>query len=190
MIYRADAASLQPQPIYAQAAQAVLGALGIAATPTNTALLVAWSWNEWGGTSDLALTNNPLADELPEPGSTDWNSAGVQVYPSLAVGGQATAATLRQFPTLVQALAGSDPAAFFSSAGLYDLAVWAGGPGEPNYGYAQQVQGNFEALGGQVAVASSGPLAVLTSPTAIGGGAIILGLLLIGFGEVEERRAA
>ena len=188
MVYQ-DAV-LTPGPSFATAAQALLQALGITPTPVNTALVVAWEWAEWGGTNDITLTNNPLADELAAPGSTDWNSAGVQVYPSLAVGAAANAQTLRGFPTLVQALANSDPATFFGATGMQDLADWAGGPGNPNYGYAQQVAGNFQALGGQVAAGGATLVPVVSGPVVAGIGGVLLGLVLLSGGIVEEERTA
>jgi hypothetical protein len=142
--------AITPEDLYWQAADAVLAALGDAPSAVALKFLVAWEWAEWGGTDGLARTNNPMATTLPEPGATDWNSAGVKVYPSLAVGAQATAATLLRSPdwygAIVQGLRTGDPSVLFGPGGTYGLAVWAGGPGNPNYGYASRVQATYAQL--------------------------------------------
>ena len=51
---------------------------------------VGWPPQDQGG----VVVNNPLNTTQPEPGSRDYNSGGVQVYPSLAVGLQGTYDTL------------------------------------------------------------------------------------------------
>ncbi len=173
-----------PDNAYYQAADAVLAALGITPSPVAVNLLVAWSLAEWGGTNDLAATNNPMATTQPEPGATNWNSAGVKIYPSLAVGAQATAQTLQgsYYATLLAGLRAGDPAAFFSQAGRYGLAVWAGGPGAPNYQYAAAVQSLYGDLGPPPAWATTGSESAGGTIYATAGPTLGLPTILVGIG--------
>jgi hypothetical protein len=70
-------------------AQSLEKAMGWPQTPANTIGLVAWE-NAEGGIGH----NNPMNTTLPLPGSSDFNSAGVQAYTSLQQGMEATADTL------------------------------------------------------------------------------------------------
>jgi hypothetical protein len=71
-------------------AKGLLGALGAPACLNNVVSVVAWESAE----STTAVWN-PLATTLRAPGSTPYNGAGVQSYPSAAVGLAATIDTLR-----------------------------------------------------------------------------------------------
>lgn len=178
--------------IYYEAADDILAALG--AQPSDAALncLVAWSLAEWGGTNDLAVSFNPLATEYPKdaPGVVgDWNSAGVLMFTTLQDGAAACAQVMQGYPALVAALRAGSAADFFSSAGQYDLAVWAGGQGNPDYGYAQQIQAIYEGLGappggaaGDVASATVYTTAPSPWPWILGG------LLVVGGGALAVRR--
>lgn len=138
---------MAPASVFYAAADAVLAAIGAPATTTSVNLLVAWELTEWPSDGvDLSTTNNPMADELVEPGATDWNSAGVQIYPSLQVGAQATAATLAFYPTLRSALIAGDAGSFFGAAGMAELSTWASGSPTGDLGYAQTVQGQYAGL--------------------------------------------
>ena len=69
--------------------RAVLADLRAPATPANIKSLASWFPHE-----NTAAKNNPMASTLREPGSTTFNSVGVQNYVSATQGAQATAATL------------------------------------------------------------------------------------------------
>lgn len=180
--------------LYYQAADDILAALG--AQPSAPALncLVAWSLAEWGGTNDLAATNNPLATEYPKsaPGIVgNWNPQGVLMFASLRLGAAACAQVMQGYPSLVAALRAGSAATFFSSAGLYDLAVWAGGPSAPNYEYAANVQAIYGGLGappGWAVGSPGGPASGSTTvyatspspwPWLLGGGLLLAGGALV-----------
>lgn len=139
--------------IYYQAADAILSALGVLPTAVNVNLLVAWMPQEFTA-AELAVTNNPLATSFQGQGVTGYctlpngETSAEPCYDTLADGAEACAVTLRNglYPSLVAGLAGGDAATFFSQQGLYELAVWAGGSGNPNYGYAQAVQATYPGL--------------------------------------------
>jgi len=66
----------------------------------------------WARTENTTASHNPLATTMPEPGSTTFNSAGVQNYTSYRQGLKATAATLRNgfYQPLVSDLRAGDNA--------------------------------------------------------------------------------
>ena len=72
-------------------ALALLDALQAPVCQSNLTSLVAWQTAE-----DTTAGWNPLATTLPAPGDTQFNSAGVRNYPSLADGIQATVDTLNE----------------------------------------------------------------------------------------------
>jgi len=74
-------------------AVALLAAGGWPRTSCNIGAITAWE-NAEGGNWANAARFNPLDTTEPEPGSYPMNSAGVQAYPSWAVGFRATLTTL------------------------------------------------------------------------------------------------
>lgn len=103
---------------------AVETALGIPHDRTNHAFLVAWANAE--GTS---AKNNPLATTLKKPGSTglSGNPDGVQEYPTPELGVQATADTIRNYPSILAALKrGASFAGVSSPAVARELNIWSG----------------------------------------------------------------
>lgn len=101
----------------------VLADLGAPATSANMTSLASWLPHE--GT---AAAYNPMASTLPEPGSTVFNSDGVQNYVSASQGAQATAATLAngRYPLIVAALrSGAGLCGDPSLAG--EFLTWSGG---------------------------------------------------------------
>lgn len=102
----------------------LLGRLGAPVTPGNLAFLTAWANKEGGGGR-----NNPLNTTMPAPGSSplSGNPAGVQNYPSLTEGVNATYATLtsdRRYNDVVGALRSgtANPSGHYTG-----LATWSGG---------------------------------------------------------------
>lgn len=90
-------------------AQAVIAAAGVAQTGAMVDVFVAVFEGE--GTT---AAWNPAATELKLPGSTDFNTAGVQNFESMAQGVKATAATLHDGhygPVLVELGQGTDSVA-------------------------------------------------------------------------------
>jgi hypothetical protein len=142
-----------PANIYYQAADLILQDLGATPSAASVNLLVAWMEQEYTA-DELAVTNNPLATSLQSQGAVGYCllpnglRSSEPCYDTLADGAAACAATLRNglYDTLVQALQQGDAATFFSQSGLYELAIWAGGPGNPNYDYAQRVQATYSSL--------------------------------------------
>jgi hypothetical protein len=107
--------------------RATLADLGAPATSANIYSLAAWfpheypSWPPWAA-------NNPMSSTLRMPGSTTYNSIGVQNYPTASEGAHATALTLANgyYPLIVAALR--------SGRGLCgnpnlaaEFLVWSGG---------------------------------------------------------------
>jgi hypothetical protein len=171
-----------PADIYYQAADAVLAALGISPGAVNVNLLVAWSLAEWGGTDDLDLTNNPMATTYPEPGATDWNGAGVKVYPSLQTGAQATAQTLGSYPVLTAALRAGDASSFFGP-GAAELSIWASGSATGDLGYAASIQNIYQGLGQPPAWALAAQAQSAAVPATTGGlSAAIVAVLALALG--------
>lgn len=102
-------------------ARAELRALGDPRTPANVSSLVAWQNREGGGGA-----SNPLNSTEPAPGSTVFNSVGVQNYPDAAEGVAATAVTLRNgnYADVLAALASGQGLCGRSFTGL---STWSGG---------------------------------------------------------------
>lgn len=107
--------------------QGVLKDLSLPATIQNVDFLEAWASAE--GTS---AQNNPLATTQREPGSTTFNSVGVQNYATPATGEEATAQTISNglYAGITAALrSGNAIQASFGNASVYrDLNTWAYGP--------------------------------------------------------------
>ena len=118
-----------PNAATLQWAQWILEALGAVRTQTNMKIMVGWIVGEhgwqWNGAG-----NNPMNTTLHEAGSTNFNSVGVQSYPSVQEGVRATVSTLEQnspsYATLVTALKNSDYNLFFSPQGTAELNAWGG----------------------------------------------------------------
>lgn len=142
---------------WAQAILANLGApydLSTDDGARNVAFLEAWKKAE--GTS---AKYNPLATTLTLPGSSDFNSIGVQSYASPTDGVTATTKTLLAgYPHVVSALRAGDPAGIVQSAGgLSDLNRWVSGKSSPNpSSYTSTISSLFFSLLGQGATAYSG----------------------------------
>jgi hypothetical protein len=107
--------------------RAVLADLGAPDTKADLASLEAWYPHE-NGSWPPAASDNPVNSTMTMPGSTVFNSVGVQNYASAAQGAQATAATLANgnYPGIVAALKSGrglcgDP----SLAG--EFSTWSGG---------------------------------------------------------------
>lgn len=119
-----------PSQTYYSAAARILAALGAVATPANLDLLVAWQVEEHGWESALSC-HNPLNTTWRMPGSTDYNSDGVQCYPNWSSGISATVQTLTQanpsYSALVEALRHSSYYEFFQGDGYDQLVTWSGG---------------------------------------------------------------
>jgi hypothetical protein len=111
-------------PVFAEAlAVEILKGGHLPVTTSNVQFLYNWMKAEGGGGN-----NNPLNTTLREPGSTTFNSAGVQNFTSTDQGIQATLSTLKGYPTVVAALqAGDAQAANDSGALAGDLSKWSGG---------------------------------------------------------------
>lgn len=123
---------------------AVETALGIPHDRTNHAFLVAWANAE--GTS---AKNNPLATTLKKPGSTglSGNPDGVQEYPTPELGVQATADTIRNYPSIMAALKrGASFAGVSSPAVARELNIWSGhrGAGATMTDYVKNVLLGFQ----------------------------------------------
>ena len=106
---------------------AVLAGLGAPATGADVSSLAAWSGREFSSWPPAAAWN-PMASEMREPGSADFNSAGVQNYVSAAQGAQATAATLAggRYPRIVAALKSGRGLCGDSSLAA-EFLTWSGG---------------------------------------------------------------
>jgi type II secretory pathway pseudopilin PulG len=101
--------------------RAVLADLGAPKTAANISSLEAWFPHE-----NTTAVNNPMASTMLEPGSTTFNSAGVQNYVSPSEGAHATAATLDDgyYPQIVKALRAGTGLCGDSFAG--ELLTWSG----------------------------------------------------------------
>lgn len=113
-------------------ARGYLQRLAAPASPANLTFLAAWMTAESGpdtGSPTLSAARyNPLNTTEPEPGSWPFNRAGVQNYPTLALGVTANAATtlLPPYAALLAALrAGTDPLA---DARALVASPWGTGP--------------------------------------------------------------
>lgn len=87
------------------------------------------SLNGWFGREGTAAQNNPLATTQTEPGSTTFNSDGVQNFPTQAVGITATAATLNngRYPAIVMALQAGQGLDAGNQQVQQELLTWSGG---------------------------------------------------------------
>jgi cell wall-associated NlpC family hydrolase len=106
--------------------RATLADLAAPASHADVTSLASWfpheypSWPPWAA-------NNPMSSTLPAPGSTAYDSAGVQNYPSATEGAQATAETLADgyYPLIVADLkSGSGLCGNPSLAG--EFLTWSG----------------------------------------------------------------
>jgi len=84
-----------------QFAQGILQQLGIQPTQQATNNLVSWMQAE-GGSAEYNPLNTTL--NLGLAGETNYNSVGVQNYPSLSTGEYADAQTLQNYPQIIKAL--------------------------------------------------------------------------------------
>lgn len=98
----------------------LLKTLGYPTTSANISFLNAWMRREGGGGA-----NNPLNTTQRMPGSTSFNSVGVQNYADMATGVQATVKTLRngRYGDLLNALASGTPSTNTTYKGL---STWSG----------------------------------------------------------------
>ena len=115
------------------AAIGLIKALG--GNPDNTASFdLVRAWMQAEGTSNpsannfITKINNPLDTSLKEPGSSNFNSDGVQSYPSLSEGIKANASTLNesQYSVLKKAIVGGNVKEFFSKQGIDELQTYGG----------------------------------------------------------------
>jgi hypothetical protein len=111
---------------------AVLADLGVppGKRGADVTSLASWFQHEFPSWPPAASWN-PMASTLQMPGSTTFNSAGVQNYRDGAEGAQATAQTLADgyYPTILAALRSGDGLCGTAFAG--ELSTWSGG------GYSQ-----------------------------------------------------
>jgi len=105
-------------------ASAVLSGIGAPSSSANTT-----SMNNWFKQEGTAAQNNPMATTQPESGSTAFNSAGVQNYPSQATGVQATVATLENgdYPAILMALRAGQGLNAGNAQVESELMTWSGG---------------------------------------------------------------
>jgi hypothetical protein len=105
---------------------AVLADLGAPGSQANVASLAAWFPHEFPSWPPAASWN-PMASTLQMPGSTVYNSAGVQDYASAAEGAQATALTLADgyYPLIVADLR-SGRGLCGDTAIAAELLTWSG----------------------------------------------------------------
>jgi hypothetical protein len=111
---------------------------------SNLVALVAWQYSEF-----TQAAWNPLADTLPMPGSTDFNSIGVQDYVSLGQGLQAVRHTLTNgpslgYPAIVSAL--RDCAHAMTTGRAINASAWCRGCAGGQYvtGVIARVEGNYD----------------------------------------------
>lgn len=82
-------------------------------------------FNTWARYEGTQARNNPLADTLPQGGSTVFNSAGVQDYPSVAVAQAAYCETFRTVPAYAPIIAAVRSNGPFQNAAVADaLDAW------------------------------------------------------------------
>lgn len=102
--------------------KSVLEWLQFPATSDNVEFLDEWQKYE-GGTAAY----NPLNTTLEMPGSTEYNSAGVQEYQSAEQGAEATVSTLKNgyYPDVLAALKSGAPLQYENrSALIADIRTW------------------------------------------------------------------
>ena len=145
---------------------AVLNALGAPPTPLNVGELASWSSRE--GTS---AAWNPLATTRRLPGSTPFNSTGVQNFTSMFEGEQATAQTLRQsqYAPIVADLQAGVP---LGPSTQQALLTWSGSgyaslPNDPGY--------NSPAFGAAASGSSPAPASSAPAASQAAAGAASLG---------------
>jgi hypothetical protein len=106
--------------------KAFLTAIGAPQTTANINSLAAWMRHEFGSWPPSAK-NNPFATTEPMPGSTQFNSVGVQNYASAADGVSANATTITngRYSSIVNAL----KAGTGICGGNYasEFSTWSGG---------------------------------------------------------------
>lgn len=103
----------------------------------------------WANIENTKAAFNPLATTLRQPGSSglSGNPDGVQNYPTPEAGVQATADTIRKYPTILSVLKGK-ASPYGNSAFNRELNIWSGnrdkGAAVTPYvrGYLLQIQGN------------------------------------------------
>jgi predicted nucleic acid-binding Zn-ribbon protein len=129
---------------YGAWAGALLRTIGAPGCRSNLVAIVSWQYSEF-----TQAAWNPLADTLPMPGSTAFNSIGVQNYVSLAQGLEAIRHTLTNGPTLgypaiVSALRGC--AGAMTTAQAINASAWCRGCAEGHYvtGVIAKVDANYE----------------------------------------------
>jgi hypothetical protein len=106
--------------------KAFLTAIGAPQTTANINSLAAWMRREFSGWPPSAK-NNPFATTQSMPGSTQFNSVGVQNYASAADGVSANAQTITngRYPTIVSALkAGTG---ICGGGFASEFSTWSGG---------------------------------------------------------------
>lgn len=114
--------------------KSVLGLLQCSVTPENVRFLDEWQEYEGGGAAF-----NPLNTTWKIPGSTDYNSAGVQNYDSAQQGTLATVKTLKDgyYPKVLAALESGKPLEFEDRKGLAaNISTWG------TSGFARKLRGS------------------------------------------------
>lgn len=113
----------------------VLQELGAPVTDANLRRLSAWAQEE--GTS---ATYNPFATKQPEPGSTKFNSVGVQNYPTLQEGAAATVKTLTNgLYSGVLAVLRNPDATDAQFAAALGASPWSGGGAKGHAAYGNAI---------------------------------------------------
>lgn len=79
----------------------------------------------WANIEGTKARYNPLATTLRQPGSTSFNSVGVQNYPTPEIGVAATADTLRNYPAVLAVLRGK-ASPYGNAAFNTELNKWSG----------------------------------------------------------------
>ena len=107
--------------------KAVLSDMGAPSSQANINSLASWFKREFAQWPPNA-TNNPMATTQKMPGSTQYNSVGVQNYSDAKTGAQATATTLQNghYPNIVRALQ-SGVGLCGNSSISGELSTWSGG---------------------------------------------------------------
>jgi peptidoglycan hydrolase CwlO-like protein len=129
---------------YGTWAGALLRTIGAPGCRSNLVAMVAWQYSEF-----TQAAWNPLADTFPMPGSTAFNSVGVQNYASLAQGLDAIRHTLTNgpalgYPAIVSRLRGCADA--MTTAQAINASAWCRGCADGHYvtGVIAKVEANYE----------------------------------------------
>jgi peptidoglycan hydrolase CwlO-like protein len=129
---------------YGAWAGAFLRAIGAPGCRSNLVAMVAWQYSEF-----TQAAWNPLADTLSMPGSTGFNTVGVQNYVSLSQGLEAVRHTLTNgpmlgYPAIVSRLRGCVDA--MTTALAINASAWCRGCAEGHYvtGVIAKVEANYE----------------------------------------------